>query len=47
MSETKIIKPSPAIKAGEILPRMRSSRELEKTIKAMHAGSMQISVVTA
>jgi hypothetical protein len=31
---------------AEILPRIKSRRELEKTIKAMQAGSMQIKVAT-
>jgi len=47
MTETRMIKPRPAINAREIFPRITSSRELEKTIKAMQAGSMQIKVVIA
>ena len=42
-----MMSPSPKIYAGEILPLITSSRSLEKTIKAMHAGSMKINVVIA
>jgi len=47
MSETRMIRLRPAIKLGEIFPRITSSRELENTIKAMQAGSMQRKVVIA
>jgi hypothetical protein len=42
-----IIRPKPIMNVGETFPLMRSSRELENTIKAMHAGSIQMNVVTA
>jgi len=32
---------------AEISPLIKSRRELENTIKAMHAGSIQIKVATA
>ena len=38
---------SPVMKLKETLPFSRSSRELEKTMKATHAGSMHRKVVTA
>ena len=45
-SETTIIRPKPTRNSGETFPLRISRRELEKTINAIHAGSMQMNVVT-
>lgn len=47
MSDTAIIKLIPIINVGGIFPLIMSNKELEKTINAMQAGSMQIKEVTA
>jgi hypothetical protein len=47
IAETAITRSSPKKNRGEKLPLTISNSELEKTIKAIQAGSMQMNVVTA